>query len=285
MAKPLDNGNTKSTSYADKTWVFNADTGDTSLPPIQTLLNKSNDFVYVTSSTGILDTSFSPSINAGKGSDQLIFEADATVTDSYFLNLSSFEVLKLYNGNGSSVTLDAQALDAGFKEVSGGSGNDEITFGTAYDGDPGAITPVLPINVEVDGGAGDDQISTAAGDDFIDGGSGADILTGGSGADTFSFSLGDSGKSNAPLSVDVIDDYNFNDLDVIAIDFAYNYVKLDQSDPTVTLLTFSEDFTNDNGTGNVEDDFADVREIMSIKLVGVIDSVMVNTTQVDYFIA
>ncbi len=219
MAKPINNGNTSS-SLSGKTFSIdgtstNAWTG-----------TGSNDFFYITSA--INNNSAGPTISGGKGADQLIFTQDqVSVTDSFFANIQSIEVLKLADGSGSSVQLDSAALNAGINEVTGGNGDDTIRWdrtGVAItvnggdgndfiDGDEGDITNDL-----LDGGRGDDTVYGGAGSDTLRGGDGNDflvgelgndILYGGAGSDKFVVFTVDSG------GVDYIADLSEQDEDVI----------------------------------------------------------------------
>jgi Ca2+-binding RTX toxin-like protein len=192
------------------------------------LTTKSNDFLYITAAAGgdytVATTGF---FNGLGGADQIIFkEDDLTIGDDYFTNFLSFEVVKLANDldedfTGSSLTLGDQAFEAGIREVTGGNGWDFIDFEADYDG----------VSVKVNGGAGEDYITTAGGDDTINGGdgndtinggdgndtinggadndtitggAGADVLSGGTGTNTFVFA---SGSGNATDTVDEITDF------------------------------------------------------------------------------
>lgn len=208
MAKPSGNGNNdNSTSYKYKTFNIGghlvAGTPDTNVWSSSPTGTSGNDFFYVKQDAGdpINYALSGPAINGGKGADQLILTEDATVTDTFFTAISSVEVLKLSDGAGSNVTLNSEALEAGIREVTGGHGNDTISFGSAYDTDAtdvrvyagsgddavcaGAGDDVLA------GGSGNDSMSGEAGDDVLTGGAGADALTGGTGNDNFVFSDGD----------------------------------------------------------------------------------------------
>jgi Ca2+-binding RTX toxin-like protein len=66
--------------------------------------------------------------------------------------------------------------------VEGGDGDDIITTAGGND--------------TIDGGAGDDTIDAGAGDDIIIGGAGADTMTGGAGNNTFVWLAGDMAGTN-----------------------------------------------------------------------------------------
>ncbi|MGV0960250.1 MAG: calcium-binding protein [Limnohabitans sp.] len=212
MAKPLGNGNDNSTSYKYKTFDISGHYVPAVEDPPTEAYNlwssnptgtSSNDFFYIRQGDGgAIDYSLAgPTLNGGKGADQVILAQDANLSDAFFTNMSSIEVLKLSDGEGSSVTLNTEALETGIKEVTGGNGNDTISFGCVYDS--------APTNVKVDGAEGDDDISTGAandvlaggsgndtmdgeaGNDVLTGGAGADVLTGGGGDDTYVYKTGD----------------------------------------------------------------------------------------------
>jgi Ca2+-binding RTX toxin-like protein len=86
--------------------------------------------------------------------------------------------------------------------VSGGSGNDKITGGSADDelhGDSGNDTLVGAGNDDyLAGGTGADSLSGGAGDDVLEGGTGADTLGGGTGID-----LADYGDRTRPIVADL----------------------------------------------------------------------------------
>ncbi len=221
MAKGSNQGSSGSTSFASKTWIVSYDVTDvkwqqgnkpaTSTAPSAANL-KGNDFFYIADSIDGLDgeddgeygfVSLGLSVNGGSGSDQLIMqEAGITITDDFFTNILSFEVLHLANGDvegdgsdGSTVTLDIEAVQTGIKDVHGGSANDAITFGTAY-----ATT-----DVKVDGKGGDDTITTNGGNDTLIGGEGSDTLTGGAGVDTYALADTDDAADTVVEDGSVVD--------------------------------------------------------------------------------
>lgn len=209
MAKPSNQGNdVNSTSNTAKSYfldwfnndaaanygnwqykVGSATSGYTALSSTLNLTN-SNDFLYVNASVDnagkvssdpslndkIYDLASSFYANGGKGADQIIMKQDgADVRDEFFTNMMSFESFKLANGGGSTVALGGEALEAGVKDVAGGSGVDHIEFTSAYD----------TTSVVVNGGAEVDFIIAAGGGDRIIGGAGADVIDGGAGNDTY----------------------------------------------------------------------------------------------------
>jgi Ca2+-binding RTX toxin-like protein len=96
-----------------------------------------------------------------------------------------------FNGDGARVALSGLISDYGT------SGNDGDLQGT------GRFDALYGLS-------GDDSLSGGAGDDSLDGGEGDDHLAGGSGGDVFMF-VGDFGH-------DVIEDFNGDDYDIVAID-------------------------------------------------------------------
>ncbi len=188
---------------------------------------KSNDFFFVDGvKEFLLDVTgeygaSSPSISGGGGADQIIFLEDGltgvdAITDPFFANTSSVEVVKLADGPlGSSLTLGDEAAEAGIYEVTGGSGNDTIVF---LDLDQNAasmeVTAYSGIAVKVSGGSGDDFITTASGNDTIFGDSGSDTITGGAGNDRFVFTT----ALTSDGSTDTVTDYDASDIiDITAI--------------------------------------------------------------------
>lgn len=229
MAKPFGNGNIDhSTSFRIKTreisGYYDSVRGANDWTASTTTGTKSNDFFYVRrdNSGDPIDYALAgPAINAGKGADQLILTEQADVADDFFTYMSSIEVLKFSDGDGSSATLNAKALATGIKEVTGGDGDDVISFGSAYDS--------TPTHVKVFGGKGGDVISTGAGNDLISGGcgndtltgeAGSDVLTGGSGADYFVYSKPSDGGAfveGALMAGDTITDFSALDGDKIRL--------------------------------------------------------------------
>ena len=200
MAKPEMQGNIGKSSSYGRTFTFD---GSSVVNPSNknNSFTKSNDFLYVAQPDTDYETPKAEVDGLG-GADQIIFQQDGiNIGDAYFTNFSSFEVVKLANGVGSTIDLGAEALQAGIKEVTGGDGDDTITFGAAYDGDSESDPVVEPTSVKVDGGDGDDVITTAGGDDTITGGEGADVMSGGGGVDTFVFAA--TGDTVAASSVTV----------------------------------------------------------------------------------
>ncbi len=61
--------------------------------------------------------------------------------------------------------------------------NQELTLRTGAGNDTINVAPNVKVNIVVDGGAGDDSITTGAGDDRIDGGAGDDTISTGAGRD------------------------------------------------------------------------------------------------------
>jgi Ca2+-binding RTX toxin-like protein len=206
MAKPSGNGGTGSSSYG-RSLSYN---GNSLTNPSggATTFTKANDFLYITAAVGddytVATTGF---FNGLGGSDQIIFkEDDLTIGDAYFTNFSSFEVVKLANDldvdfTGSSLTLGDQAFEAGIREVTGGNGWDFIDFEADYDG----------VSVKVNGGAGEDYITTAGGDDTINGGDGKDTINGGDGNDTINGGA-DNDTINGDAGIDTINGGAGNDL-------------------------------------------------------------------------
>lgn len=252
MAKPFGNGNTdNSTSYKYKTIdisghyvaaVPDVSSEYNAWSPTSSSGTPGNDFFYVRLDNvgDHIDYSLAgPTISGGKGADQVILTQDATVGDAFFTYMSSLEVLKLANGEGSSVTLDSQALETGIKEVTGGNGNDTISFGNAYDFDP---TDVKVYGADGDdvisagegndvlaGGSGNDVLNGEAGADVLTGGTGEDALTGGEGADAFAFGQG---SGNATDVIDEITDLGLTDTikTGIAGNDGVNYVEISGQD-------------------------------------------------------
>jgi Ca2+-binding RTX toxin-like protein len=204
MAKPMNKGNTNSASHG-RTFKYDGGADFTKPSPAggkaASEFTESNDFLYITGAAGNDYAAVTTAtINGAGGADQIIFNEDTIdIEDPYFTNFSSFEVVKLADGEGSTISLDAEALEAGIKEVTGGNGNDEITFGSAYDGDAEAD----PTSVKVDGGDGDDAITTAGGDDTITGGAGADVIDGGAGNDVFVYAATGDTVNATEISGDV----------------------------------------------------------------------------------
>jgi Ca2+-binding RTX toxin-like protein len=266
MAKPVNNGSGGSTSYKSKTFevsVTASDSDSLTVPDFDTfgfvwkqggatisapvILGASNDFLYLDSSLdkldgyedGIYGSAYGTAltVNGGKGSDQLIFLEDGIdIQDGFFSGLLSFETVKLADGVGSTIYLCNAAHAAGILEVSGGTGDDGITFGTAYNS----------TNVTVSGGLGDDNLGTAGGNDVLSGGLGNDELTGGGGADQFVFKTALDGTLNVDLVTDfssgdgdkiVLDDLIFVGLPVAEVDF-FTYV---QYDSVSGVLSFDSD--------------------------------------------
>jgi Ca2+-binding RTX toxin-like protein len=200
MAKPSGNGSTGSSSYG-RSLSYDGDTDTLTF-------TKSNDFLYITAAAGedytLATTGF---FNGLGGSDQIIFkEDDLIIGDDYFTNFSSFEVVKLANDldgdpDGSSITLGSEAFGAGIREVTGGNVDDVITFEAVYNG----------VSVKVDGGAGEDTITTAGGNDTINGGDGDDTINGGAGIDTINGGA-DNDTINGGDGIDTINGGDGNDL-------------------------------------------------------------------------
>ena len=189
MAKPINKGHTENSASIGRSFSYDGasltfGTGRKAKEDF----TESNDFLYITDALNddySVATALAP-IDGKGGADQIIFKTDdLVIEDAYFTNFSNFEVVKLEDGTGSSIALDTEALDAGIREVSGGDGDDTITFGAAYDGDSESDPVVEATSVKVDGGDGDDVITTAGGDDTITGGEGADVIDGGAGNDVF----------------------------------------------------------------------------------------------------
>jgi Ca2+-binding RTX toxin-like protein len=255
MAKPIGNGSGSSTSYKTKTWqvsVTPTDSDEFNNPDYDTFdfnwtqgglpiadpvgLGSSNDFVYIDSTLDTLDgyddgvygtavTGGALNVGGGRGADQLVFSEDEIeIQDGFFASVRSFESVKLANGVGSSISLDAAGLAAGISDVTGGTGDDTISFGSAYDlknviasggrGDDSIAT--AGGNDTLSGGGGADELDGGAGDDKLTGGFGNDTLTGGDGADQFVFNTALDDVNN----VDLITDFTSGDGDKIVLDDA-----------------------------------------------------------------
>lgn len=183
MAKPIDNGkggpsNGQGLSSYERSWVFNNDGNVVKAHEDSRAdgFTDSNEFLYVATAVSDYTAAHGSTVHDGLGgADQIILQEDALVDDPFFTNFASFSVLKLADGEGSTVSLATQALRAGIREVTGGSGDDTITF------DPIAYAGV---DVKVAGGGGDDSIDPASGNDWISGGDGNDKLETNGGSDT-----------------------------------------------------------------------------------------------------
>lgn len=141
MAKPQDNGKGGNSQAFARSTIVSYDTDFSyavggNAPVSSWTGTKQNDFVYFDASVDNADGyaggwyRAGPSMDGGGGADQLIFLEDGVrVFDSFFANLTSFEVVKLADGDGSRITLGDAAFAAGISEVNGGNGNDTIEAG------------------------------------------------------------------------------------------------------------------------------------------------------------
>jgi Ca2+-binding RTX toxin-like protein len=136
-------------------------------------------------------------------------------------------------------------------EIDGGAGNDEIytSFGndTVHGGDGNDRIYANQGNDTVYGDAGNDEIYGQAGDDMIDGGDGDDLLIGGDGADTLTGGLGD----------DVLRGGAGND----TIDGGAGYDVLDLSDATgAVTVNYATGTASGGGIGT--DTFSGIESIL-----------------------
>jgi len=91
-------------------------------------------------------------VAGGADTDTIVLTANATYTDTDFLNVSTVEVITTTGNTGLVVNFNANADAAGVSTITGaGSGNDNITIGSAFDN-------ALRINI----GTGDDTVTAAA---------------------------------------------------------------------------------------------------------------------------
>jgi len=156
----------------------------------------------------LANLSSADSLAGGNGSDSLVLSSAGILADAAFTNLSSFALLQLANGS-NTITLAAEANEAGFSSVVGGSGADSIDL-TASSSSPtlalgaGSDTVVVAgsfdlsahsgievlalnssIAASLSGDASANLILGNSGNDTLNGGAGNDTLSGGAGNDLY----------------------------------------------------------------------------------------------------
>jgi Ca2+-binding RTX toxin-like protein len=163
-------------------------------------LGGGNDTVSVGTATagssGFL--SGADSIDAGAGSDTLVFaeQAKATYSTAALTGVKGFETISVNNANNKfTLTITdafagANRSSTGTLTVSSSSSADQV-----YDGSGVSSANKLSLNGgngadTLNGGAGADSLSGSAGADSLSGGAGADQLTGGADADALSGGAG-----------------------------------------------------------------------------------------------
>ncbi|MEO8175568.1 MAG: M10 family metallopeptidase C-terminal domain-containing protein [Sphingomicrobium sp.] len=152
------------------------------------------------------------------------------------------------------------SVTPGYKTMTGTSGNDILApsaanHWTVNGGDGNDRVTTLGGNDTLNGGNGNDTLSSGAGNDLLRGGAGADILTGGAGSDLFDFNATTESPVNAP---DIITDFEhgIDKIDLVQIDAnagasgnqAFTFIdgaafsgkagqlRVDHSDPTKTVV-------------------------------------------------
>jgi len=99
-------------------------------------------------------------VTGGSGTDQITLTTAGTLEDEDLTNVTSVERLRLADSAANSITLDAEAQDAGILTVIGGTNDDAI--------DASGYT----VGIDISGGLGNDTISAGSGNDTISTGDG-----------------------------------------------------------------------------------------------------------------
>jgi len=131
-------------------------------------------------------------LTGGNGRDTLLLLGADTLTDTDFTNVLGVEVLQLASSGINIVALGAEAYEAGFTVVGGGSGADSINATdyryalqiTGGDGNDWITGGSVSGGDWIFAGSGGDTVYAGSGSDSVDGGAGADRIDLGAGSDT-----------------------------------------------------------------------------------------------------
>ena len=205
-------------SEADGNNVVNGGAGVTTVTGSQSDLGDNisggagNDiFNFATANLTSLDT-----VDGGSGTDTIKMTNSAVVVDADFTNMTSVETLTLVTASHDlTVTLGAEALEAGIETITGGtSGTNTTTVGAGYTAD---LSVVMKGTEVLDASDYTGSLTVTGDVDLI---TSNDTLTGGSGNDTLSVSMDgstDSVAASGMINVTGFETLKFSNDDAVSV--------------------------------------------------------------------